>query len=169
MRASSSRPIWSTPGMHCISIGVAGASNASSRMPRPVASTSCAKYPRHRSGQTLDPPRHRHPRRDVGTPLRDPGDGAQANPPEERTNVSRSPGSEPNSMLFGGGSSTTRMTHSWHGKRPSRKDRSNQPKSSESCTVVWQQQMSASSLISWPNLQLRAHYPKSMRFHFLNL
>ena len=39
-------------------------------------------YPHHRFHQTLDPPRHRHPRRDVGTPLRDPGDGAQTNPPE---------------------------------------------------------------------------------------
>ncbi len=40
-------------------------------------------YPHHRFRQTRDPSRHRHPRRDVGAPLRDPGDGAQANPPED--------------------------------------------------------------------------------------
>ena len=101
------------------------------------------------SGQTLDPPRHRHPRRDVGTPLRDPGDGVQANRPEVRTKGSRSPGSEPNSMLCGGGSSTTRMMNSRHGKRPSRKDRSNYPKSSESCTV---QALTIGTRNSTPNI-----------------
>ena len=93
-------------------------------------------YPHHRFRQTRHPPRHRHPRRDVGTPLRDPGDGAQANPPEDAQTAREV--LVPNRVRCSAEVDhlRLRMTHSWHGKRPSRNDRSIYPKSSESCYCI---------------------------------